>query len=347
MIDEAEEGGLRVVQMVFHLVGPKPDEHFVRLEALHPGPFEAFFLDRIRSVLQGAPYIFSDASATRERLNRIAQDPDCFQAESEKLAEDFQNKHGGSAARGALIIFVVKTDSAQYFALLKYDDEAVLSYATEDAGEGRQRVTLEALERTFVQNREALQKSAIIRLTPAGGDLRVVDRRNPQKVARYFEAFLDATRVHQDASLTQKLVGAVRTLVRENRELVEPELLSQIAKRTYEAAHAGGAIGLDDHKGFLETCLGKKLNDDHPLAIRFARILKKERLDGVPFNLDGAAVRPPTIQRLVTAQNIQVVIPDAVRDLVEEVGDRIIIKDRVERRTDDPDEPRRGHRGAA
>lgn len=98
MIDKAEERGLRIVQTVFHLVGPKPDEHFVRLEALHPGPFAAFFLERIRSVLQGAPYIFSGASATREGLNRIAQDPDCFQADSERLPENFRTirAHGGA-----------------------------------------------------------------------------------------------------------------------------------------------------------------------------------------------------------------------------------------------------------
>ncbi len=208
--EEEQLAGMRIDRMVFHLVGPRPSD-FVRLEAMDPGRFAAFFIDRIRSVNSGAEYLFSDASATRERLHRIAEDPSLFQEESEKLAEDFQHKHGGGTAAGAFLVFILSAGGSQFFALLKYDDETVLTYDVEEGDDGRKRVTLDALERTFVQNNNALQKSALIRLTDAGGDLTVFDRQNPQKVARYFEGFLDARRVHDDADLTEKLVQVIGT----------------------------------------------------------------------------------------------------------------------------------------
>lgn len=60
--DEAE--ALAIERMVFHLVGPNP-EQLVRLEELQPGRFATFFLERIKSVVNGTRYNFSDASATR------------------------------------------------------------------------------------------------------------------------------------------------------------------------------------------------------------------------------------------------------------------------------------------
>ena len=77
-LSDEQRDDLRIEQMVFHLVGPKP-ENFVRLEAIDPGPFADFFLKRIRAVNAGAPYAFSDASSTRTRLARIADNPDVFQ----------------------------------------------------------------------------------------------------------------------------------------------------------------------------------------------------------------------------------------------------------------------------
>ena len=326
---------LTIERMVFHLVGPK-EEHFVRLEAVEPGPHLDFFLGRIKTVLNGAPYGFSDASSTRERLRRIATDPALFQEESERLAEDFQRAHVGSASRGAFLLFALRCGTAQLFAILKYDDELVLTYDVTEGGGGRKRVTLTELERTFVQNREALQKSAVAELAETGGRLVVLDRRNPQKVARYFETFLDAARLHQDEELTDKLVKATRDAIRANRDLVPEQVYNEVTKRTFEAASAGGAIDVDGHRKFLEAVMGQPLPDDHPILPKFQAALRKERIDGVPLRLDPAKVRPPRTRRLVTRNSIQIRVPIDLEDLVEINDDGVIIRDPVVERYDDP-----------
>lgn len=334
-LDDYAQADLKIERMVFHLVGPKP-ENFVRLEEVKPGRFADFFLKRIQSMGGGARYEFLDASSTRTRLSRIANDPSVFQEESEKLAEDFQLHHGGSAASGAFLVFVLLVHGKRLFALLKYDDETVLTYAVEEGKGGRKRVKLDSIERTFVQNRAALQKIALIELSRKGGDLIVLDRQNPQKVARYFEAFLGAKRVYDDARLTELLVDVTRDVVRENRDLVPENVYNQVTRRTYEAAAAGGKLDVDNHKQFLEAVMGTPLPDNHPIIDKFLNGLKKARIEGAPITLDAANVRRPSVRRMNTEKGIRISVPsELVDDLVEIRPDRIIIKDRLEDNFDD------------
>ncbi|MGV6871326.1 nucleoid-associated protein [Pseudochelatococcus sp. B33] len=309
----------------------------VRLEEIHPGPFSSFFIDRIRSVNNGLPYVFSDASSTRERLRRIAEDTTLFQVESERLAEDFQRLHGGSAAAGAFLVFLLDVAGEQFFALLKYDDETVLAYELAEGRDGRKRVSLDALERTFVQNRDALQKSALVKLTDEGGELTVLDRRNQQNVARYFENFLDAVRRFDDAEATRKMVDVTRRVIRENKDLVPLRVYQEVTKRAFEAAAAGGQVGVDDQKSFLDTVVGQALPPDHPLVDKFQSALRKHRLDGTPIKFDVSNVSPPSVLRYDTVNGIQIRVPAELKKVVVVEKNRIIINDVLEEQYDDTD----------
>ncbi len=324
--DQDQISALRIKKMVFHLVGPK-DEDFVRLEAIDPEGYSGFFIERICAVNLGTPYKFSDASATRERLNRIAGDPNAFQVESEKLAEDFQRAHAGSAAKGAMLFFLLELNTTAAFAILKYDDETVLSYDLTEGENGRKRASLNSIDRTFVQNRNALQKSALISLHDHGGDLMIRDRQNQQKIARYYENFLGAHRVHQDAQLTAKFVDVVRNIIRQNKDSVPEEVYKNATRKTYEAAAAGGQIDGDNQKNFLSTVIGRLLPDDDPLVRKFYNALRAERIEGIPINLDPSEVRRPSLIRYKTRNNIQIRVPGEVDDRVEVLEDRIIIHD--------------------
>jgi hypothetical protein len=340
ILDNYAQASLKVERMVFHLVGPDPT-HFVRLEEVRPIRFTDFFIDRIRSIGGGLRYEFTDASATRTRLARMARDEAVFQDESEKLAGDFQNKHGGTTATGAFLVLKLSANNKPFFGLLKYDDEKVLAYALEDAKHGRKKVELDAIERTFVQNRAALQKVALVELKRTGGDLIVLDRQNPQKVARYFEGFLDATRMFDDARLTELLVKVTRDVVRDNRELVPEDVYNHVTRRTYDAANGGGSIDVDKHKQFLDTVMGRTLPDDHPIIDKFLSGLKKERIDGAPITLNAANVKPPSVRRINTERGIRISVPSELYDdLVEVKRDRIIIKDPQKESFDDTERAR-------
>jgi hypothetical protein len=100
--DEALRGKIVIKRLVFHLIGIE-EVGLVLLQETEPGKFADFFLERIWSVNGGTPYVFSDASSTRTRLARIVENSKLFQEESEKLAADFQEFHGGSTAPGAFL----------------------------------------------------------------------------------------------------------------------------------------------------------------------------------------------------------------------------------------------------
>ncbi|NKJ08763.1 nucleoid-associated protein [Rhizobium sp. SG741] len=333
--DDSELNELKIERMIFHLVGPK--NGLVKLEEVNPGEFESFFVDRIRSVNGGLPYAFSDASSTRDRLGRIASNGGLFQEESEKLAEDFQSHHGGTAAEGAILLFVLKAKATRSFALLKYDDETVVAYDLKDGSGGRKTVSLEAIQRTFVQNKAALQKAALIKLTDKGGELTVLDRRNQQKVAQYFEAFLGARQTLSDAELTKKLVDVTRKVIGDNPELVDGEVVKELTKRTYDAASGGGRIDSEDQRSFLETVVGHKLADDNALLGKFNRALSVERISGVPMKLVPDQVKGPKTLYYKTANGIEIRVPNEFRALIEKTDDgMIIIHDKLVVETDDP-----------
>jgi 37-kD nucleoid-associated bacterial protein len=334
ILDNYAQSTLKVERMVFHLVGPDPS-HFVRLEEVKPVRFTDFFIERIQSIGGGLRYEFTDASATRTRLSRIANDDSVFQDESEKLAADFQNKHGGSTATGAFLVFKLSANSKPFFGLFKYDDEKVLTYALEEARGGRKEVKLDAIERTFVQ------KVALIELKRKGGDLIVLDRQNPQKVARYFEGFLDATRIFDDARLTELLVKVTREVIRDNPDLVPEDVYNHVTRRTYDAANSGGSFGVDNHKQFLDSVMGRTLPDDDPIIGKFLSGLKRERIDGAPITLDAANVRPPSVRRINTQRGIHISVPsDLFDDLVEIQPNQIIIKDPKKDSFDDTERAR-------
>lgn len=326
---EEHRNNLQIDRMVFHIVGPNEND-CIHLEEIDPGIHSDFFIERILSVESGARYQFSDVSATRSRLNRIADDGALFQEQSEALADDFQRKHGGSAAAGAFLIFVLSCNGEQSFALLKYDDETVVAYAVQDGDGDRKRVTLDALEKTFVKNRDALQKSALIKLTDDGGELIVSDRQNAPKVARYFEGFLDAIREHSDAELTNKLVNVTRNLIRNNKDIVPENVFKEVYQRTYNAVSTGGNIDGENQKAFLDTVFGGALPDDHEILPKYYAALRRERIDGVPMQLNHESVNPPRQRRYRTQHGISIKAPVDLAEYISVEDDRIIINDPLE-----------------
>lgn len=337
LLDDVELQSLTIERMVFHIVGPRPS-NFQKLEEINPGGFSEFFLDRIRSARHGNSYKFSDAASTKERLLRILINGKKFQEESEALAEDFQRAHGGSTAPGAFLVFLLSCGDRRVFALLKYDDEAVLTYELEDADEGRKKATLESLQRNFVRNPDALQKAALITLDPEPGHLSVLDRRNQSKVARYFETFLDAKREFTDDELTRRLFQATVDTILENEELVAEDVFREVKRRVYDATRSGGSVDAEG-PGFLASVLGRPLKADDPLAVKFRSKLREQRIESESFSLSKTAIRKPAQIKIETAHGVRVTYANDLQGIVEvdEPNGTILIRDRIRRNDIEPD----------
>ncbi len=338
-LDDDELAALAIERMVFHIVGPKP-EHFQRLEEITPGPFAGFFLDRIRSASRGNAYRFAEHAQTKSRLLSVLVNRARFQEESEGLAEDFQRAHGGQTAPGAFLVFLLAAKDRRAFALLKYDDDTVLTYDLEEGQEGRKRATLASLRRNFVKNPSALQKAALITLDPEPGFLSVLDHRNGTKVARYFETFLGAKREFTDEELTRRIYQAAVDTILENESLVEPDVYREVRRRAYNAAAAGGAVEAQSNKSFLEAVLGRSVDEEDDLATKFRHKLRSQRIENESFRLAPNAVSRPRQRRIETVAGVRIQFAEELQDLVEvnSAEGRIVINDRI-RRDDVDSEP--------
>lgn len=322
--------GLRIEQSVFHIVGPG-DEHFQLLEAFDASPHASFFLGRIRAVNSGNRYRFLDDAPVRAQLGRIAEDATAFQDESEKLATAFNEAHGGATAIGAFLLFTLSCPSGRVFALLKFEDEKVLSYGLKEGRSGKPAPTFGEIERTFVQNRNALQKAALIRLGSENDAVFVVDRQNPQRPAAYFERFLHVRRLRTEGELTQAIVEATRKVAIKHKKLLPPEALKTLSQRLFDASQSGAAVDGERAADWFMNIVGP-LPDDSPILKDFRAELAREGMAGESFKLEKGAVAPPRNRRVETENGVKVIFPATLQDSmvsIDEARGQIIIRDQI------------------
>jgi hypothetical protein len=329
-LTDAELESLAIQQSVFHIVGPG-EEHFQLLEAFDAGKHAEFFLGRVRSVVSGSRYEFLADSPVRAQLGRIAKDGKRFQEESEKLATAFNEAHGGTSAVGAFLIFELMCSGGRLFALLKFEDEKVLSYGFEKGKSGKLHPTFGAIERTFVQNRNALQKAALIRLGKTDDQVCVVDRQNPQRPAAYFERFLLVHRQRTEGQLTETLVAVTRKVAQKHKDELPPDSMKSLAQRLYDASQSGGSVDGEKTDEWLKSIVGP-LPDDSPLLKDFRAELKKEGMEGESFILQKGAVSAPRNRRIETASGVKLTFPSVLQSSVITVNaekGEIIIHDKI------------------
>lgn len=335
---EGDFASLKIERMVFHLIGPRPED-CQKLEALDPGVYEDFFVGRLRSVNSGTPMHFRESSPTLralQELNANRNDDAVFQRLSEELADSFKDHHGGSTSAGAFLVFQIATatEGTGIYAFLKYDDETVLTYDLLPAADGRRKVSLEQFHRTFVQNKEALQKSALIRLSSKVNSIVAKDRSNP-KIARYFVGFLGAEREIEDSDATVTYVRAAKAAMRAAKKEVPEDVFEERGQRTYDAVKKGGDIEPGKHKAFLDTVCGFSVPENSKLFRSFDGAIKRARLDGAGISLDPKAVKAPQARRYRTSRGVVVKVPNEASERVEIDTNRIVINDEVVERDDD------------
>lgn len=329
---DEELSSLSIEQSVFHVVGPR-QEHFQLLTAFEAGRHASFFLGRVRSVNAGNRYEFLPDAPVRAQLARMARDSSNFQEESEKLATAFNEAHGGSASVGAFLIFVLRSKTGRAFALLKFEDEKVLSYHYETARgvRAKPKPTFGEVERTFVQNRNALQKAALIRLSRDGDQICVVDRQNPQRPAAYFEQFLLARRQRTEVELTKALIDLTRNIALKHKDALPRETLRNLSQRLFDASQAEGAVDGENSSAWLQSILGP-LPADSPMIRELDAALKREGMAGESFVLQRNAVPRPKNRRVETASGVKLTFPASLQESIVSVNPargEIIIKDQI------------------
>ena len=144
----------------------------------------------------------------------------------------------------------------------------MLSYNFVPGKSGRPHPTFGAIERTFVQNRNALQKAALIRLGEATDEICLVDRQNPVRPAAYFEQFLLVHRQRTEEQLTEAIVNMTRKIAQKHKDKLPPDAMKNLAQRLFDASESGGSVEGDKTEDWFKSIVGP-LPDDSPVLKDF------------------------------------------------------------------------------
>jgi hypothetical protein len=207
----------------------------------------------------------------------------------------------------------------------------VLSYDFKSGVSGKPSPTFGEIERTFVQNRNALQKAALIRLSSEGDSIFVVDRQNPQRPAAYFERFLHVQRQRTEGELTKAIIAATKKIAVKHKSLLPLDIVKSISQRLFDASQSGGAVDGENAEDWFCSIVGP-LPDDSPVLKDFRAELKREGMAGESFKLEKGSVPAPRNRRVETASGVKIIFPSDLQNSIisiDESKGEIVIHDQI------------------
>ena len=315
LLDQEVLDGLTIQRMIFHVVGPS-DSDLQLMDEIDITGFEDFFLERVRETNLGNRFQFiGTQSGVRPALQNIHEDASKFLQLTKEMAETFQNGHLGtpSSSRGAFIVAQLSGMSSPAFALIKFDDQKVLRYQ-ETVKEGRVRAKVSEVDKTFSEDRKAMQKSALIILNEEGGDLAIYDRTNKRNITDYFKTFLGVKRLWQPADATDLLKQALEAAINAHQATAPEEVRRNWRRRLHDATRTRETIEPgNDLEVFGAEVFGAFWENEN-FRREVDRKLHLKRISGEVIEIAKERIRPPPMRRLKTRENVLIIYPTQLDD---------------------------------
>lgn len=218
-----EKASITIEEFIFHIIIQEEDE---------PGYLEAvvisdeqkhFFRDRLIDVSQGNQYIFADkdTGATYKLCTKILENTDeNFLNASKSLTADFKGRHSKNTSNGVFITALARIGGTRgLIFLVKLDHKKVYRYQVTDAT-----ALLEEIKNTFIEDKSAVQKVALIDASDYYiWDALVYDRAKPGGITDYFKAFLAVKLRDTPSKWTTDAVRHPQRWASTYRDLLDPE----------------------------------------------------------------------------------------------------------------------------
>lgn len=212
VLSQAEKDSFEIDAFIFHII--KKNEalpQYLEGVTLEEGQ-KLFFKERFSEVAEGVQHEFidKDSGVTFNLYKTMMNCSDeVFLKTSKDLATDFKRLHGGNTSDGVFVISRVKlVENKRLIFCLKIDDKKVYQYDIKDA-----KASLREIINTFVEDKKAIQKSALIDTSGHyKWDVLAIDK-NPTGITaltKYFSSFLEVRELDSPDSLTRKAVSAAK-----------------------------------------------------------------------------------------------------------------------------------------
>jgi hypothetical protein len=220
----AEKESFQIEKFIFHIIiqsdlNPKFLDEVILTEEQ-----SKFFRDRFSDASEGTQFEFNDKNTSEvfKNCKLIVDNPDKnFLEISKSLTASFQKHHKKTTNDGVFITALVSVvKKVDLIFLIKLDNRKVYEYQLHD-----KKAIMQEIKNTFVEDKKAIQKIAIIDVSDYFvWDVLAFDRNpSPGKTIRDF--FADFLAVHERETpylLTQKTVAAINKWAIANKPILDP-----------------------------------------------------------------------------------------------------------------------------
>lgn len=306
-LTDAERRTLKIETMILHVVGQEPFE---------PEPARAvehapFFVARILDTDVSAVHSFTDDSPTRSRLERMARGKEPFEAGAQALSREFSRLHGATTREGAFFIFALRTDEpkTRLYSLIKYDYREAIEQT------GNERHLLRRIVHAFIDDRRAIQKSALVRIVGGRAEAAVAahDRvTSSSEISDYFAAFLGVRRTRSDEELNAQVAEVLRRTLQESRDALPDHDVARALHHAKAVLRDRRQIHEEAVADAVLSAAGDPDDDDTRtrLLARTTRKLEAAKLGGLSFPPDRKVLERPPLRRIRTVEGVVLSYPD-------------------------------------
>jgi len=284
---------LEIEHFIFHVILPERKENPVEPlnEVILTTSQKSFFTARLKESAQGTQFVFQDdADNLKDKCTELLNDPSQLVAISRKLAVDFAGRHKGNTAPGVFVIAIAKTIIAannpiNFIFLSKLDNKLVYQYFLEE-NNGGIRARMEKVTNTLVEDKSAIQKSALIDVNDSfAWDVLAWERKGKADgdLTDYFKGFLGVKLRENASELTRRAVTAVKqwakTIILD--DLPQGENFNTIRQRAAQYMKDHDSFDTDD---FINTIIrDEDVNRKQRLSESLREKLSAEGICGQKF----------------------------------------------------------------
>jgi hypothetical protein len=309
-LTDEERQSLEINAMILHVVG---EEGFTP-EPQRTVEHAPFFIARILDTDVAPVYSFTERSATRLGLEKIARGEQGFEEGTQELSYQFSQQHRTSAREGAFFIFELTTDNprVKLYSLVKYDYREAIEQA--DSSSSGQNL-LRRIVHAFIADKKAIQKSALVRVVDGEAEAAISahDRvKAAPEISDYFAAFLGVERTRSDKELNEQVVQVLRKTLQDSRDILPDRDVARALR------YAKGL--LRDRQEIREEAVADAVLaaadnpvDEETRATLIRRVTYKMRaakLSGLVFPPDRQVLRRPPLRRVKTTEGVVLTYPD-------------------------------------
>lgn len=241
----ADKEAIQIEKLIFHIIlNDDAQPHFLD-ELIITAEQKKFFKDRLADSAQGRQYIFSSPEVPVYRLTQeiLSDVENNFIKVSKDLTDRFKTTHNKKTNDGVFVISLASIKKRKLLFMIKLDNKKVYEYKLKG-----NRALLEEVKNTFVEDKSAIQKVALIDISPdVAWDVLVYDRSQPSSITDYFGKFLNVLPRETEKQLTENAISFVRRWAGENRgELDENQEPAHYKNRAIEYLNSVDIFDTDD-----------------------------------------------------------------------------------------------------